>query len=122
MIRRAVALRPNDGYIIDSLGWGYYRLGKYNAAVKELERSIQIRPEDPVINDHLGDAYWRVGRKLEAEFQWNRSLSLKPEDDVAAKIRKKLKNGLGPAKTVKPAVYRKNDPVRTDAPAAPKKI
>ena len=122
MIRRAVALRPNDGYIIDSLGWGYYRLGKYNDAVTELERSIQIRPEDPVINDHLGDAYWRVGRKLEAAFQWNRTLSLKPDDDIAAKIRKKLKNGLGPAKTVKPAISRKNNPERNDAPTAPKKI
>ncbi|MBT6883235.1 MAG: tetratricopeptide repeat protein [Rhodospirillaceae bacterium] len=100
MIRTAVKRRPNDGYIIDSLGWVYYRIGKYKKAVLELERAVQIRPEDPVINDHLGDAYWRVGRKLEAQFQWTRSLSLKPNDEVAAEVRKKLKDGLAPAKPV----------------------
>lgn len=101
MIRRAVELRPNDGYIIDSLGWGYYRLGKYEPAVVELERAVQIRPEDPIINDHLGDAYWRVGRKLEARFQWQRSLSLEPEKDVVEKLNHKLEKGLGPAEAVK---------------------
>ena len=56
---------------------------------------MELRPQDPVINNHLGDAYWRVGRRREADFQWNRSLSLDPEDEVAAKIRQKLKTGLG---------------------------
>jgi len=97
MIHNAVRRRPNDGYIIDSLGWVYYRLGNYSKAVLELERAIQIRPEDPVINDHLGDAYWRVGRTLEAQFQWQRSLSLKPDAKVEAEVRKKLKDGLAPA-------------------------
>ena len=115
MIRRAVELRPNDGYIIDSLGWGYYRLGKYEDAVKELERAIQIRPEDPIINDHLGDAYWRVGRELEARFQWQRSLTLEPPDDVAGKVRKKLEEGLGPVDELK-------KPVESEAePKAPQK-
>jgi len=94
MIRRAVELRPSDGYIIDSLGWGYFRLKKFKDAVVELERAVEIRPEDPVINDHLGDAYWKVGRKLEARFQWHRSLSLNPDKDVADKIRVKLDKGL----------------------------
>ncbi|MEK9725841.1 MAG: tetratricopeptide repeat protein [Rhodospirillaceae bacterium] len=98
MIHNAVKKRPNDGYIVDSLGWIYYRLGDYAKAVMELERAVQIRPEDPVINDHLGDAYWRVGRKLEARFQWERSLSLNPEKDVEAGVRKKLEEGLPPAK------------------------
>ena len=66
MIKRAVAQRPDDGYIVDSLGWAYYRLGNYEEAVKQLERAIELKPEDPTINDHLGDAYWRVGRTLEA--------------------------------------------------------
>ena len=95
MIRRAVKLRPNDGFIIDSLGWGYYRVGKYADAVTELERAVEIRPQDAVINDHLGDAYWRVGRKLEAKFQWHRALSLNPDKDVAARVREKLEKGMG---------------------------
>ena len=67
MIRRAVEQRPDDGYIVDSLGWAYYRLGNYEEAVKHLERAVELKPEDPTINDHLGDAYWKVGRKLEAQ-------------------------------------------------------
>ena len=98
MIQNAVRHRPNDGYIIDSLGWVYYRLGDYKKAVLELERAVQIRPEDPIINDHLGDAYWRVGRELEARFQWQRSLSLKPDAKVDINVRKKLKEGLPSAK------------------------
>ncbi len=61
MLRKAVDLRPEDGYIVDSLGWAYYKLGKYEDAVRELERAIELKPADPVINDHLGDAYWKVG-------------------------------------------------------------
>jgi tetratricopeptide (TPR) repeat protein len=94
MVRRAVELRPNDGYIVDSLGWAYYRQGQYDAAAKELERAIELRPEDPVINDHLGDAYWKVDRRLEAHFQWRHARDLKPEPEDLAKIELKLKNGL----------------------------
>ena len=70
MIRKAVELRPNDGYIVDSLGWVLYRLDRPDEAVGHLERAVELRPEDPVINDHLGDAYWAVGRQREARFQW----------------------------------------------------
>ena len=94
MIRRAVALRPNDGYIVDSLGWVHYQLGDFEAAVRELERAVELRPEDPVINDHLGDAFWRVGRRNEARFQWERALGLKPEPDTIDAIKKKIKEGL----------------------------
>lgn len=94
MIRKAVELRPKDGYIVDSLGWAYYRLGRYEEAVKELERAIELRPEDPVINDHLGDAYWKVGRRLEATFQWRHALDLKPEAEEVPKIQAKLAEGL----------------------------
>jgi Flp pilus assembly protein TadD len=94
MIKKAVELRPNDGYIVDSLGWAYFRLGRFEDAVKELERAIELRPEDPVINDHLGDAYWKVGRKLEANFQWRHALDLKPEPEDSPKIQAKLTEGL----------------------------
>src|SRR5262249_15712152 len=59
MIRRAVEQRPDDGYIVDSLGWAYFRLGNYDEAVKNLERAVELKPDDPTINDHLGDAYWK---------------------------------------------------------------
>jgi tetratricopeptide (TPR) repeat protein len=93
-VQRAVKLRPNDGYIVDSLGWGYYVQGDYENAVKHLDRAVDLRPEDPTLNDHLGDVYWRLGRELEARFQWTQALTLNPEPDDAAKIKKKLENGL----------------------------
>jgi Flp pilus assembly protein TadD len=94
MIRRAVEQRPDDGYIVDSLGWAYYRIGNYAESVKHLERAIDLKPEDPTINDHLGDAYWRVGRTQEAKFQWQHARDLKPEADEIPKIDAKLANGL----------------------------
>jgi tetratricopeptide (TPR) repeat protein len=94
MIKRAVDQRPDDGYIVDSLGWAYYRLGNYDDAVKNLERAIDLKPEDPTINDHLGDAYWRIGRKLEAKFQWAHARDLKPEPEEVPKIEAKIENGL----------------------------
>ena len=94
MLRRAVELRPQDGYIVDSLGWAHYRLGRYDESVKELERAVDLKPSDPVINDHLGDAYWRVGRKLEAQFQWNHARDLKPEPEDLENILKKIKSGI----------------------------
>jgi len=94
MIRKAVSLRPNDGYIVDSLGWAYFRVGSFAKAVGELERAVEYRPEDPVINDHLGDAFWRVGRWTEARFQWQRALSLKPSKTIINAIKKKLNQGL----------------------------
>ncbi len=94
MIRRAVEQRPDDGYIVDSLGWAYFRIGNYDEAVKNLERAVELKPEDPTINDHLGDAYWRVGRTLEAHFQWSHAKDLKPDPEDLPKIEAKLKNGL----------------------------
>lgn len=94
MVKKAAELRAQDGYIVDSLGWAYYKLGRYDEAVKTLENAIKLRPEDPTINDHLGDAYWQVGRKLEATFQWNHAIAGKPEPEGLAKIQEKLKSGL----------------------------
>ena len=99
LIERAVALRPDSGYIIDSLGWGLYRMGRYPEAVGHMERAVELMPIDPIVNDHLGDVYWAVGRHREAEFQWHRALSFITDqtsaDDVDPdRIRRKLEVGL----------------------------
>ena len=94
LIRKAVEIRPNDGYMVDSLGWAYYKLGRFEEAVADLERAVELRPADPTINDHLGDAYWMTGRKLEATFQWRHALSLDPLKEDIPKIEAKLENGL----------------------------
>jgi tetratricopeptide (TPR) repeat protein len=94
MIRRAVEQRPDDGYIVDSLGWAYFRIGNYDEAVKNLERAVELKPDDPTINDHLGDAYWRVGRTLEAHYQWSQAKDLGPDKEDLPKIEAKIKDGL----------------------------
>lgn len=102
MIRRAVELRPSDGYIVDSLGWAYFRLNRFEEAVTELERAVSLKPDDPILNDHLGDAYWRVGRRLEATFQWSHARDMKPEPDVLAKVVEKLSRGFRRLPTRRP--------------------
>jgi Flp pilus assembly protein TadD len=94
MIERAVAQSPDSGYIVDSLAWGLFRLGRYAEAVEPMERASLLEPVDPVVTDHLGDIYWAVGRKMEARFQWRRALSFGPEEKEAARIRRKLEVGL----------------------------
>ena len=117
MLRRAVALRPEDGYIVDSLGWAHFRLGEYDEAVKELERAVTLKPSDPTINDHLGDAYWRTGRKLEAQFQWNHARDLNPDPDDLPGIVKKIANGL--PDEAKPASAEAAEPI---PPASPEPV
>lgn len=99
MIRRAVEARPQSGFIIDSLGWVLYRLGRFDEAVAPMERAAAIEAVDPVVNDHLGDVYWAVGRTREAEFQWSRALSFIDVGETAGeadpdRIRRKLEVGL----------------------------
>lgn len=123
LIEKAVKLKPDDGYIVDSLGWAHFRQNNFKEAVKWLERAVELRPEDPVLNDHLGDAFWRVGREREARFQWEQALTLKPEPEDAEKISRKLKDGLPPlaqARQVRPtrqaqpnATQKRNTAVRT---------
>ena len=99
MIERAVAARPDSGFIVDSLGWILYRLGRYGEAVAHMERAVELMAVDPVVNDHLGDVYWAVGRKREAEFQWSRALSFVDPTEVDGeadpdRMRRKLEVGL----------------------------
>lgn len=95
MIAKAVEQRPEEGFILDSLGWAYYKLGRYPEAVVELEKATEKMPADPLVHDHLGDAYWHVGRTLEAQFQWSHARDLEPEKPEDLKrILAKLKNGI----------------------------
>jgi len=94
MLEKARTLRPFDGYIIDSVGWAYYRLGKYQDAARTLLNAVLLVPGDPTINEHLGDAYWRVGKKLDARFQWSHALAFTTDDKTKPVLEEKLKSGL----------------------------
>jgi Flp pilus assembly protein TadD len=91
MIERAVQQRPNDGAIVDSLGWVAMRMGDIPTAVRLLERATELEPGDATINGHLGDAYWEAGRRLEAIFQWRRALNLKPDPEEKLRIEGRLR-------------------------------
>ena len=93
-IRKAIEKQPQNGYFMDSLGWGYFKLGQYQQAVLYLERAVMLEPQDPIITDHLGDAYAYMNRNREAAFQWERALTFNPEDDLADQIKLKLINGI----------------------------
>jgi tetratricopeptide (TPR) repeat protein len=121
LIEKAVALKPDDGYIVDSLGWAHFKIGNYREAVRYMERAVELRPDDPILNDHLGDALWKVGREREARFQWDQALSLSPEPEDAVKIKAKLAEGLQAGAPVRAGSLEpeKTTPPPAETPPAP---
>ena len=93
MLEKARSLRPYDGYIVDSVGWAYYRLGRYDEAATTLQAAVLLVPGDPTINDHFGDALWKAGRRIDARFQWNHVLTFSEDATEKAAVELKLKNG-----------------------------
>jgi tetratricopeptide (TPR) repeat protein len=102
MLEKARALRPLDGFIADSVGWAYYKLGRFQDAARTLEEAVQLAPGAADVNDHLGDAYWRVGRKIDARFQWQHALAMNPGMMLKPVIERKLQFGLEVAAVATP--------------------
>ena len=95
MLKKANALRPNDGYIIDSLGWALFKLKNYKEAKKYLQLAVRFMASDPVINDHFADSLWMNNNLLQARYYWNYVLKLeKTEEKLKDKIKQKLLFGL----------------------------
>ena len=122
MLERAIQLVPDDGAIIDSLGWVMFRQGDYEDAAKQLEHAVELEADDATVNDHLGDAYWRLGRQIEARSQWERAARLTADKALGDQLREKLKDGLDSA----PAAPRLGGLIfyveRVDRMAAPAKL
>ncbi len=89
-IEQAVALLPKDGFVRDSLGWVYYRLGDFPAAVRELELAVALSPDDPTIYEHLGDAYLKNNDSPGARKAYGKSLELHEEEEKKEAVRRKL--------------------------------
>ncbi|BCO09196.1 hypothetical protein GF1_15720 [Desulfolithobacter dissulfuricans] len=89
-IEKAVQLEPENGYILDSLGWVYYRLGRLDEARKALEEAVKLSPDDPAILDHLGDVYLELDMVQEAVEVYRRSLDLFEDRQDIKRVRKKL--------------------------------
>jgi Flp pilus assembly protein TadD len=90
LIKKALALEPENGYFVDSLGWAYYQQGKYPEALHELQRAVGLAKDDPVLYDHLGDAYVKNGMLPEAITAWERSLQVDAKGPTAETVQKKL--------------------------------
>ena len=91
MLKQANNLRNNDGYIIDSLGWAFFKLKNYEKSKNLLQKAIILMPTDPIVNDHYGDVLWAVGQKIQARYYWNYVLnSEKTEKELLDKVKKKL--------------------------------
>jgi Flp pilus assembly protein TadD len=101
MIKKALESRPNDGYIVDSLGWAYYQVGEYHNAAESLEKAVELVSGDSIITDHLGDALFYSGRKIEAKFQWKRALEFDPQEDLILQLNNKIKGLIIPKPGVK---------------------
>lgn len=84
-IQRAVKLKPDNGYIRDSLGWVFYRLGRNEEARDALEEAARLSPDDPTIFDHLGDVYMVLGEKVKAIQAYQDAINLIEEDNEAKK-------------------------------------
>ena len=89
-IKQAVAQKPENGFIHDSLGWVYFRLGDFNHAVEELEKASSLEPRDPHILDHLGDAYTSLGQKDKALEVYTKALELFTEENDKTTVQKKM--------------------------------
>ena len=95
MLKKANALRPNDGYIIDSLGWALFKLKNYEEAKKYLQLAVRFMAHDPVINDHYADSLWMNNNSLQARYYWNYVLNLeKTKENLKKEIELKLLFGL----------------------------
>jgi Tfp pilus assembly protein PilF len=90
LLQQAVALKPDDPFVLDSLGWVQYRLGNHAEAVKNLRRALEGR-NDAQIAAHLGEVLWVTGNRNEAESVWNRALRAAPDDESLLDVIKKFK-------------------------------
>jgi len=89
LIEKAHALSPEDAFILDSMGWGYYRLGQYPKSVEYLQRALDKRP-DPEVAAHLGEVLWKMGQRDAAQKVWRDALIESPSHPVLTETMKRV--------------------------------
>jgi tetratricopeptide (TPR) repeat protein len=93
LIRRALELKPESGYITDSLGWLYFKMGRYEDALFYLKKAAEIVKDDPVIFEHLGDVYAAEGKSDEALKTWEKAIELhEKEEGLKGRVEEKIRN------------------------------
>jgi tetratricopeptide (TPR) repeat protein len=99
-IRRAVAIEPQNYAYLDSLGWAYFKLGRYELAEENLRKALEHSDADPTVHEHMGDLYQKTGRLKQAVSHWERALEewkktvpAEVDNNDVAKVQKKLESG-----------------------------
>ena len=90
MLTKAVGLDPDDGAVLDSLGFIELQRGNTQQALATLTQAVELTPDNAEINAHLGDAFWQAGQPLQAGYQWDRALSLNPDPKLKAALEAKI--------------------------------
>jgi tetratricopeptide (TPR) repeat protein len=97
LIKQAITFEPNNPAYLDSLGWAYFKLGKYDQAEDNLNKAASHMGSDPTVQEHLGDLYQKTGRlKLAAAHwdravqEWNRTVPAEQDSEAFAKVQQKL--------------------------------
>ena len=80
LVKKALSLSPDDGYITDSLGWIFYKKGLFEEAVTYLKKATELAPDDPTILEHLGDAYVKANDKDKAIQYYRKAMEKKEKD------------------------------------------
>ncbi|MCK5837087.1 MAG: tetratricopeptide repeat protein, partial [Desulfobacula sp.] len=91
LLKRAYELKPDDGYVTDSLGWVYYKMGDYQKAVEYLEKAAELTSFETIISDHLGDAYQKANQLENAINTYRKALSNAREEDNVKSLELKKK-------------------------------
>ncbi len=81
MSKKAIEIQPENGAYLDTIGWIYYKLRKYNLALQYIQNSLDSREESPVVIEHLGDVYYKLGDHDNAKIYWNKAFELDPDNE-----------------------------------------
>jgi tetratricopeptide (TPR) repeat protein len=92
MIVQALKIKPDNGYILDSLGWVHFKKNKYDSALKYLQRALKLLPNDPNITEHLGDVYLKIGQDKEALDYYRKAIKIDPVNSALKNKLDKLIN------------------------------
>jgi len=87
MITQALKIKPDNGYILDSLGWVHFKKNKYASALAHLKRALELLPDDASITEHLGDVYLKTGQDKEALNYYRKAIKIDPGNSA---LKKKL--------------------------------
>ena len=90
LIKKAIAIEPNNAFFLDTIGWVEYQITNYESAVFYLEKAVTLKPNSSEIINHLGDCYLMLGRVNEAKYEWKKALQYETKINIVTMIKEKI--------------------------------